>query len=372
MNRSSSALTGNTAVVGVTETSDTSTSQKMGSPTIGGTSYQQIAPSATVNGWQSVTWSGASSVTVAAATAGQTFALSDWIPLTAIARADGGSRPFLIWRTWRAGATGGSWSFNTSGTGSRTPSTPMRNRVVQVSNAFSDAITTLTATMSLTTTVQPVFPVLRFQVPVFSVWGIGDSTMQGAAQAEEGFSTWGNRACCDVSTAEKPVVWANFGAAGQKSWTALQIARAALEAGVPAPSCIVIQVASVNDPTVSAQPTVEQRQKQMANLAEVLALSQQYKIGYVIVAPHAPHNSLTLSYDDFRKATNTLIANSAAENGVRVLDFSALGDGASPERWAAGYNDGTGAAGDGIHPDADAFESVMAPALRAALEAILV
>ena len=371
LNRSTAALTGNTAVVGVSETNSTATSQLMGSPTIGGVSYQQIAPAGTVNGWQSVTWSGASSVTVPAATAMQTFALSDWIPLASVPRADGGARPLLMHRTWRGGATGGNWSFNLAGTGARTSSTPMRGRTVVVCNAYSDAITTLTATQSLTTTIQPVVPILRFALPVFSVWGCGDSTMQNNSQAEENLSAWGMRACADVSTPALPVIWANFGASGQRSWTAIEVMRAALQAGFPPPSAIVIQVASVNDPTTAATLTIDQRQRQLANLADVMALAKQYGVGYIIIAPLAPHNALNASNDAFRKETNTLISSAAATNGIRVLNFAAEGDGASPERWVTAYNDGTGAAGDGIHPDADAFEIIRAPALAAALAQIL-
>lgn len=110
----------------------------------------------------------------------------------------------------------------------------------------------------------------------------------------------------------------------------------------------------------------------MANLGLIMSLAKQYDIGYIIIAPVAPNNALNETNDAFRKATNTLIANAAATNGLRVLDFSAEGNGASPERWVATYNDGTGAAGDGIHPDTDAFEVIRAPALAAALAAILV
>jgi len=368
INRAQNAITGNTAVVGVTETNAIDTSALMGSPTIGGTSYQALAGAGTVTGWRSVTWAGAASVDVAAASAGQTFAISDSIALSSIARTDGGTRPLLMWRTWRGGAAAGNWSFNTHGTASRTASTPMRNRTFVASNAFSNAVTTLNTAMSLTTTVQPVFPIVRFTVPVVSVWGVGDSIMQDAAQAEEGLSAWGYRACMDVSTPTAPVVWANMGASSQTAAVAWAAAKALLTAGAPAPTVLVVQPASVND---DASPDVRTREAQLATAMDVLATAKQYGIPYVVWAPLMPYNTLNSAQDTIRKGTNTLMQSLAASNGVFWLDFSNLGDGADPEKWITAYNDGTGAAGDGIHADTDAFEDVMAPALVSVLRQLV-
>lgn len=370
LNRAANAINGNTAVVGATETNATDTSANIGTPVIGGSAYAQLAPAGTLNGWRAATWAGASSINVAAATAGQQFQLSDWISLGSVARTDGGTRPLLLWRTWRPGAASGNWSFNTCGSTARTASAAMRQRTFIAGQSFNDAVTTLGNTMSLGTTVVPVFPIVRFTVPVLSVWGVGDSTMQNNAQAPDGLSSWGLRACNDVSTPTKPVVWANFGASSQTAQTAWNAAKAALAAGCPAPSVLVVQAASVNDPTAPANPSVRDREGQVALALDVIATARQYSIPAVIFCPLMPYNSLTLSYDNIRKGTNTAIAAIAAANGVTVLNLAALGDGASPERWVSAYNDGTGSAGDGIHPDEDAFDAVMAPALAAVLRAL--
>ena len=372
LNRAANAINGNTAVVGVSETNATDTSANMGTPIVGGTAYAQLAPAGTLNGWRAVTWAGASSINVAAATAVQQFQLSDWQPLSSVARTDGGTRPLLLWRTWRPGAASGNWSFNICGATARTASAAMRQRTFVASQAFSDAVTTLGATVSLGTTVVPVAPIVRFTVPVLSVWGIGDSTMQGSAQAPDALSTWGLRACNDVSTPTRPVVWANFGAASQTASTAWNAAKAALSAGCPAPSVFVIEPASVNDPTAPATPTVRDRENQISLALDVVATAAQYRVPYIVFVPLMPYNSLSLASDNFRKATNAAIAGIAAANGVTVLDLSALGDAASPERWVTAYNDGTGAAGDGIHPDEDAFDAVMSPKLATVLRALMV
>jgi len=373
INRAQNAITGNTAVLGVTETNATDTSANMATPIIGGTAYAQIAPSGTLNGWRAATWAGASSVSVAAANTAQQFSLSDWIPLGSVARTDGGSRPLLLWRSWRPGVAGGSWSFNLGGASARTPSAAMRQRTFIVSQAFgADAITALSTAHGLSTTVISGFPIVRFTVPVLSVWGIGDSTMQNGSQAPDNVSAWGLRACNDVSTPDKPVVWANFGASSQTAATAWAVAKAALVAGCPAPSVLLIQPASVNDPNTPAQPNARDREGQISLALDVVATAKQYNIPYIVWAPLMPYNSLTLAYDAFRRGTNTQLQSIAASNGVTWLDFAALGDGASPERWVAGYNDGTGAASDGIHPDEDAFDAVMAPALATVLRALMV
>jgi len=371
INRASNAINANTAVVGVTETNAIDTSNNIGVPVIGGTAYAQLAPSGTLNGFRAATWESASSVNVAAATAAQQFALSDWIPLGSVSRTDGGTRPLLLWRTYRDGATNGNWSFNLAGAAANTPSATMRNRTFIASNYFGDAVTNLTNAMSLTTTLQPAFPIVRFNQPVLSVWHVGDSTVQNNAQAADNLSSWGLRACLDVSSLTAPVVYANFGATGQTGALAWSIAKAALVAGCPAPSVLIVEPASVNDPSTASQPTVRDRESQIANAIDIIATAKAYNIPYVIFTPLMPYNSLTAAYDLIRKATNVAIKAVADANGVTWLSFRNLGDGAAPERWRTAYNDGTGASNDGIHPDEDAFEQVMAVEMRTALQALI-
>lgn len=369
INRAQNAINANTAVVGVTETNAIDTSANMGTPIIGGTPYAVVAGAGSINGWRTVTWGTATSINVGASTTAQIFSLSDWIPLNSIARADGGTRPLLLWRSYRDGAASGNWSFNTIGTGSRTPTTAMRQRTFVVSNAFSDAVTTLGATMSLTTTVQPIFPIVRFKVPVLSVWGVGDSTMQCSGQAPESLSAWGFRACCELSTPTTPVVWANFGAVSQTAATAWEVTKSALAAGIPAPSVLLIQPASVND---DATPDLRNRERELATAADIFSVAATYNIPYVIFAPLMPYEALNSAQDTIRKGTNAELQTIANSYGITLLNFSALGDGGDPEQWIPEYNDGAGAAGDGVHPDETAFDAVMVPTLLTVLRAIMI
>ena len=369
-NRAANAINNTTAVVGVTETNAIDTSANIGTPVIGGVAYPQLAPAGTINGWRAPLWGGGSAVNVASASAAQQFQPGDWTNIGSVERADGGVRPLLLQRFWRPGAASGNWSFNTCGASARTPSAAMRQRTYIVSQAFSDGVSALNTPMSLSTAVLPAFPIVRFAVPVMSVWGIGDSTMQCNAQAPEGLSSWGMRACAEVSTMENPVIWANFGASSQNGQTAWGIAKSALAAGCPAPSVFLIEAASVNDPSPTSSPTVRDREAQIGRALDVIATARQYGVQYIIFVPLMPFNSLTLAFDDIRKGTNAEIVAIARASGVWWLDFSALGTGASPDRWISAYNDGLGAAGDGIHPDETAFDDVMTPRLVTLLRII--
>ena len=370
LNRAANAINANTAVIGVSETNAIDNSANMGSPVIGGTAYQQIAPAGTFNGWRAVTWAAAAFIDIAAASTIQQFALSDWIPLQSVPRADGGTRPLILIRTYRDGAANGNWSFNISGASGRTPSAAMRQRTIIASSSGTDAVTTLTNAMSLTTTAQPVFPIIRFSTPVLAVHSLGDSTVQCNAQAPEAISSWPLRACNSISSPSLPVVHANFGATSQTSTNFIAVYEAALAAGIPAPSVLIVEAASVNDDSGNAN-TIRTRELQLSNAARILALAQRYNIPYVIFSPLLPYNALDAAHDILRQGTNAAIKASGLVSGVVTLNMNALGTGATPDRWIPAYNSGLGANDDGIHPNALAFDEVMAPAAVGAISKVV-
>ena len=373
VNRANVAMNANKALVGVSETSAVDTSANMGAPVIGGTAYQTVAGASTINGWRSVTWSTASTVDIASAASAQTYALSDWIPLQDVARADGGSRPLLMWSTYHDGATQGNFSFNVyTQTGAAAPTAAtaaMRQRLYSAATNFGDAVADPTRSMALANTIIPCAPIVRFKRPVLSVWGIGDSTMQNNSQAPEGLSAWGMRACAEVSTPERPVVWANLGASSRKFSEYWPVVESYLAAGVPAPSVFVVEAASVND--VGASVTARTQEDQLQQAARVLSVARQYNVPFVVFVPLMPYNSLDAAKDLIRKDTNAKIAAMAAAYGCQALTLDALGDSAAPQRWVVAYNNGTGASGDGIHPDETAFDEVLAPALVGTLRQIV-
>jgi len=364
-NIATNAMNNNTSVVGVTETNDNSTSGLMASPTIGGTTYQVVAGAGSINGWRASTYAGGSSVNLAAATTAQQYAISDETPLTSIARADGGSRPLLLYRNFHNGATDGSWAFIGSLNASlRTASAPMRNRTIAISQASSDAITTLTAGFALTTTGMECYPIVRHTVPALSVWGVGDSITQNSGLVADAVSSWGYRACLDASTPSNPVVYANFGASSQTAAVYLSNARAALAAGAPAPSVMVVNPCSVND--ISSTPNARIVESMRYYAQETLRLARDYDIPVVVWWPLLPYNALNSAGDAFRTALNAEMQAIAAQCGVYWISFGGLGDGANPERWVPAMNYSS----DGIHPNETAIDTLMAPALAGLLRSL--
>lgn len=355
------ALNNNKSLVGVTETTDNSTSALMGSPTIGGTSYQAVAGAGSINGWRAQTYAGAATVNLPASTTVQQYAISDETSLGNVARADSGSRPLLLYRVFHDGSVDGAWPFIAISTALRTAAAPMRNRTIALSNATSDAIATPGTTVSLNTTFIEVYPIVRHTVPVLSVWGVGDSITQNDSLVADGISSWVYRACLDVSTPSAPVVFANFGASSQGAAVYLANARAALAAGAPAPSVLVVNPCSVNDITSTPNARIVETMRGIAQ--QTLQLARDYDIPAVVWWPILPYNALSAPNDTIRTALNAEMQAIAAQCGVSWMTLPGLGDGAAPERWVPALN----YTADGIHPNETAIESIMAPALAAVL-----
>lgn len=357
-NRAITALTNVTALVGVTETADVSTSAKLGSPTILGTTYQALQGATDANGWRSVTWGGATSTSVPASTSAIQIAISDWIPKSTIARADGGTRPLLLWRTFVDGTVTSPAFMSNYSVSLQQPTAPMRNRIIQNSaNTAADAVSAPATAMGSGFLSLESFPICRFRVPVFSVWGVGDSITQNDGLVVDKISSWGMRACMDLSTPSKPVVYANMGCSSQTSATYISICRTFLATGVPAPSCLVVSPASVNDAGYDANFA----EKQSSQIIELLKLCSDYKIPYIVMWPWLPNNGYNLAQDNARKAMNVKMKAAAQAAGVIWIEFPTLGDGASPERYTPSYRF------DNVHPNELAIETVMTPALKAAL-----
>ena len=363
-NRSNAGQTARSALVGVSETNATDTSNNVAHVVIGGTAYTALAGATDQNGHRSVTWSGAASVTQVASSNAPILSLSDWVPLKSVARADGGSRPLLMWKQWQNGSTGGNWAFNGINAATRTASAANRGRTVVIANTFNDGVSTPARAYSLATTLMDTFPVVRFDRPVLSVWTVGDSITSCSGLVTDNLSSWGARACADVSTDALPVVHANFGVPGYSTSDFWANAKAHLVAGVPPPSVLVLNAASVND--YGATPDVRKRETIRAAFMDALSICRDYGIPFLVIMPMlANENFAGATEDNQRKALNIDMASTAAAFGVGVLNFSGLLDGATPEKWAAAYKF------DNMHPNEAGIEAVMTPTLEQALRQIL-
>lgn len=364
VNRAANAISGVNVVVGVSETADYSSSALLSAPRIGGVSYAALQGTFDALGFRPVTWEGAATGGAGAAVAAPQYSFTDWAPKSSINRADGGARPFVVYRATLDGAAT-NFAYNTSyGTALALPTAPMRSRLIQNSNGNSiDAVSNLALTMASGNLTFEIYPIFRMRNPTLSVWACADSLVQDEIMVADKVSSWGFRACADVSTVDRPVIFANMGCSGQGSATYIAVLEGLLAAGAPSPSVLVFAPGSVNDQGATYNTNFMERHCSQA--IKFIKLCQDYRIPYPVMYGLLPHDSSTLAYDDIRKATNAKLRDIAAANGVTWLDFSALGDGGSPERWVPKYKN------DVLHYNELAVEKVLAPTLRAALALML-
>jgi lysophospholipase L1-like esterase len=253
----------------------------------------------------------------------------------------------------------------------RAPTAANRGRIIQTSGGAANGISVPSTAYTINTNYNDTYPIFRFATPVLSVWGCGDSIMQGNATTmiADGYSTYVSRACSDVMTQTGiPVAYANLGANSQNAAYYWAQTKALLALGVPPPSVLVIGPASVND--AGSTPTQATIDAQVALAFDIISTAKQYSIQHIIWVPIMPNENLTnvstTFYDDKRKAANATIKALAASSGIQWLDLlPPLGNGASPELWIPAYRLDT------FHPNEVGHESVLAPALVTALRRIV-
>lgn len=367
VNRGAVPISAVSALVGTSETADFSTSQRLSAPTINGISYAALQGGTDVNGLRAVTWGGAASSPIAAGATAQKIALSDWTPKLSVPRADGGVRPFSIVRPSIDGTIQAVpyQSYYTSIL--QTPQPAMRGRIIQASNAVgadgvsNPALTMNAAVLPTAILCLEVFPILRYTVPVCSVWISADSTGDASGLVADHISNWMTRAAYDLSTPDRPVVPSNMACSNINSQTYIQVCRDWLAAGVPAPSVLIMAPASVNDSGYD----LNFQERHCSQAIEAAKLCVDYKIPYLFMYGLLPNDGSTLAQDNVRKATNARLKAIADRIGATWLDFSGLGDGASPERFVTKYKF------DALHPNELAIEEIMAPVTRAAIAEVL-
>lgn len=278
----------------------------------------------------------------------QTYALSEKTYIKSVPRLDGSARPLLLLRM-HCNGTVYPFPFHTMSALTRTPSAALRNRTIQMGSTLADTVGTLNGSMGLAGELLDVYPVVSYSVPVISVWGVGDSTMQNDALVTDKISSWMHRACLTLSTPQKPIVYANFGASSQNSLTYWNQAKAALAAGVPAPSIMVIGVDSVND-GVNTDGTVINT---FGFAEDVMSTAKKYGIGKVVMCPRMPLNTLNAAQYALKVAQDIELSKLAAAYGIEWMPLPGLGDGANPERWLAALN----YTADGYHPNETCIEA---------------
>lgn len=368
VSRTQNAMTGSKAIVGVTETADTSVAAQAFHPRIGGSTYNTVVAAPATLGWRAVTWGGNATVDHPAANTAAQVKVSDWVPLSSVPRADGGSRPLLLIRAEHDGAAGGAFATfsNAAISTLRTASAAARGRILQLFTGTNLVSTPAAVNGGLQTACFEIYPEFRYSVPSLSVCGVGDSITQCEGLGLTGVVTsWGMRACAEISTTSRPVNWLSCGASG-KQFTEYWARFLELFNAGYTPDVLVVTPLSVNDYSADLPNMSYYLDRGKMRAQEVFEFAQANKIRALVFFPLCPYNSLSAADDAKRQEYNAWLRDFAAATGSYCLNLAGLGNGASPERWVAGYNYAT----DGIHPNEAAIDGVLTPAAVAVLGAI--
>lgn len=367
VNRAPNTLLDSKSLVGVTETADISTPASAFQPVINGTVANSVVNFPATNGWRAATWDGNTTVDHAASTESQAVVrVSDWIPLTSVPRTDGGERPILLVRNQRSTGKFAVYS-NSNIAAMRTPSDANRGRLLTLFSGANMVSTPGAVNGTASTASLEVFPEFKYAVPSLSVVGVGDGVMQCENIGLTGSVTsWGWRACADVSSPDYAVNWLNFGAADKKFEEYWARFEEVVEAGLQ-PGVLVVQPITINEyggdmPNIEGY--VEQAKYRAHNIYE---FAKENDIKHVVFVPLLPYNQLNAVQDDVRLEYNAWLKDFAASVGAYYIDVQALGNGARPERWKTTYN----YASNGYSPNELAVETVLTPQLAGIIRRLI-
>ena len=370
------------ASVAATETAATDTTSNISDPVVGGTAYAVVDSATDAYGFRSVTWAGASSITAAAAATptGQipntpampyvipSISTSDWIPLRSVPRADGGTLPLCILRFYIDGAVNAFGYTADSGKYPlmRTPTAANRGRIIQMGNIGNNGVTNPAfKPSSLGTTALPFAIQFRCRRRGVTVMTVGDSITENNGLVADRLSSWGHRACADLSTADMPISHVNNGCSAMPTTTFWQHGKQMLSAIKP--DIAVYSVWSPNNqPFTDAALTRYKVTNMLAQAQDFVDYCQQNGVTPILLTG-IPYTSMTASTDPERKWLIAEINKMGVGGHCIVVDTNAaIGNGATPERIKATYD-----FGDGIHPNETAIESVIVPLVKAAIQQAL-
>ncbi|CUI03884.1 hypothetical protein BN2497_2545 [Janthinobacterium sp. CG23_2] len=281
--------------------------------------------------------------------ADQTYALSEKTYIKSVPRIDGSGRPLLLIRM-HCNGTVYPFPFHTMSILTRTPTAALRGRTIQMGSILNDSVGSLGNNLGLAGELLDVYPVVSYSVPVVSIWHCGDSTVQADALVTDKISTWMYRACLTLSTPQKPIAFANFGASSQNSTTYLNQVKAVLAAGVPPPSMLILEVDSPNDGVVTAATNTTA----LGIAEEAMSVCKKYGIPELVLHPRMPWNTLNAAEYALKAAQDADLARLAAAYGIRWMSLPGLGDGAIPERWKPELT------ADGLHENETCIEAPLA------------
>jgi len=329
-------------VAAVTE-SDAITGAPLSSPVVSGTAYTALRADNVSPGWATVTTGGASQFDlVAAPTLAKAYSetITDWIDMRSIPRADGGTRPLIMWRLEHNGSTDGNWT--RASAFDRWASEAVGQPWYRVMRCMTgtSVVTTLTNALTITSNGIVVFPEFDYDVPVETWMSIGDSnTENGGGYATGSFGSWPFISAYSISTPTKPIQLINAGVAGGTSTEFSN--NGANEILRVKPDKVFYAPTTPNDaPYTTASADVE--------IMRLSAIRQAcYDVGALLFVVNGVPNSTVGSagQDAFRLKLTDYSKTLANQGGCIHVDLeTVLGTGESPNRIKSGYN-----AGDNIH-----------------------
>jgi hypothetical protein len=349
--RLTNAPTAFSAAVAATETASLGSLAVAFQPTVAGAQTAALRAAVGAPGWAAVTFGGASTGDIAAATSTRATVLSsDWIELPSVPRADGGTRPLLMVRVYHDGATDGAWvTVGQLTTDASADSTAWQNastypwwRQWQAwTIATTDGVTDLTANPASTTLSNATLWLaveFGYRRRAISLLGIGDSITENSQFAWGAYGSWGMRGCALASTPDKPVCWFQGGSSGQPSSVFTPTGEDAI--ALHKPTHVLFQLLSPNSPDVNAIGTLTSAEASLL-LARVQRVARACRDAgsRLVLWSGIPNNAYTVASDNIRKALNAAAVLEAGSGMVDFIDLEGVAsNGESPARLKSSFD----------------------------------
>ena len=359
------------ACIAATEVAPLTGATDMWQPIVGGSPVLTLDSTSAPNGWRTVTYSGASTVDIAAPSSAYapTKTVSDIIQCPSVPSTDGNACRYLLIRINTSSATAsvdyapaslaGSYGEDVALTTYNGGQVLLGYFTNDAGAVYITAPQSNTPAATLNQTV-PCFGLLvHARQRCMTVLGCGDSITQakdmitaGDIAVHDRVSGFGRQACVLAQAATGvPFGWVNHGAASQNTAIFQPLAVSNLSTWRPD-----VLVYSAWTPNYGAYGSTDVLNLVVQRFRRYLAEMRQQCSLYgttLIVWTGLPCPSTTIStsaIDDIRKAINAEWV-AQGGNAQRVVDFSTLlGDGASPERLATSPMYGSEAYPNGLHP----------------------
>lgn len=282
--------------------------------------------------WSAATGSLSASNTGSAANPGIT--LSPKIPVKSIPRADGSPFPILFCRTFfQTGNT--TYVYGQPGTGMNAANWDPRagGHILKGGQKTGGDYVTTPGGWATGGALDPPFVipagfVFQYDYPVATVCGIGDSIMAADFNSLQTGTGFGFKACVATRLSGRPVSWHNGGVSSQ---TMQQInTRGKNIIDQLAPDIIIVPSYTINSAT-SVQSDWDTQWYYFMDLVQY-QLAKGKKA--IMLTPY-PNNNFSSTIDGYRIGQRARVLSS----GIPYTDIeSAVCDGATPNRWKAGYN----------------------------------